>query len=619
MPITLLGILVAVTLWAIWECAAATRSPYRRVRPGASNALLTDLNAAGDLRSTALGVDILQATSSDPTAATAGDITSADPRADRRPEAAWGNAALAGGLAAGVGVADWLTVDHTVLDAVQHLTHGDIDHGLDLWTTFADRNYQLADPGFETMLRGHVAEQEVFTQLNTWAGDDLSVPDASNFPGSDLNLGGHEFNVKVGDNASTIAEHLRTHPDIPVIVNADMAGLPPDALHVDLSAPIDPDILAGHSVVVADGLSLSDLHDNLADAIGPTLDSYDAGDLLDSAGDLAVPVLGTVIRVIRSGIREQRLTAHHGSNSRAVKNVATDVTMIGAGVATGGLVGTGIGFLIDVGSMGATAGLGTTVIGPLIGSFLGGLTGSKAAATQRMQPLHKARTAASEAVTHYDAIATEALEAATQEWTTQIVPAAERDLAATASLLTARIDAALEHARDELAASTADLQAATADALTAHLQTSHPGSRRSLTTRWLCRRWRAASTSALTDGDLATQLDSLCAVKGGTHTAGRLISETSARRARIVAAAAEAARRADVITRTVKAQTLAALAEERARLSLQVQQQAHPAAMTVWDAGQRVRDELIATGAKPPEWVAEQLPPIPQPTHPERP
>ena len=260
------------------------------------------------------------------------------------------------------------------------------------------------------MLRGHVAEQEVFAQLDTWAGKDLVVPEASNHAGSDLSLGGHDFNVKVGADASTIAEHLRTHPDIPVIVNADMDGLPADALHVDLAAPIDPDILAEHSVVVADGMTLSHLHEQMADALGPAMDSFDPSDLLDSAEVIAIPGISTALRVVVSGIREQRLIAHHGSAGRAFSNVASDAALTGGGATTGGLIGLGLDAALDVLTLGATAGLGTTIIGPAIGAFLGARLGSDLATEKRMRPLQEARDAAAAAVTAVDETATQALD-----------------------------------------------------------------------------------------------------------------------------------------------------------------------------------------------------------------
>jgi hypothetical protein len=614
--IAVLGVLISLVAWGAWETIAASRSPYRKIRAGAADVFVAELRAAGDLPSVALADD-LASTDGGPGATTSPPCAPShtSDRGNAPGPASWSNATLAGGLAAGAGALDWLTVDETVLDAVEHLTHADIDHGLDLWTTFSDRDYQLATPGFEAMLRGHVGEQEVFAQLYQWAADDLTVPEASNHAASDLTLGGQEFNVKVGADASTIADHLRNHPDIPVIVNDDMQGLPDDALHVDLTAPIDPDILTGHSVIVADGLSLSDLQDSMADALGPALASYDAGDLLDSAGDLAVPLLGTAVRVVRAGVREQRLTAHHGDTGRAVRNVATDVTLVTGGLTAGGAAGVGLGALIDIASFGATAGLGTTVIGPAIGSFLGARMGGKAAAEQRMRPLNDARASASSAVTDYDATASQALTAATTAWNSR-VNAAEQELAATATILTQRVDATLAHARDDLASCISDLEAQTTEALAAQLGDQLPALP-AVVTWWRRRQWRTAADEALT-APLLTRLDVLCATDPGRHTARELLIATSTRRARVLAAAAETSRRTHQVTRTVKAHTLARLADERARLNLQVQQQAHPAAMAVWESGQRVRHELVATGAQTPKWVGENLPPIPRPASPAR-
>jgi hypothetical protein len=95
----------------------------------------------------------------------------------------------------------------------------------------------------------------------------------------------------------------------------------------------------------------------MADAFGPVLDSFDFTDLMDSAADLGIPVLGSVIRVVRSGMRERKLIAHHGDTRRAAANIASDVAIIGGAVAGGGFLGIGLGALIDVASGGLTAGL----------------------------------------------------------------------------------------------------------------------------------------------------------------------------------------------------------------------------------------------------------------------
>jgi hypothetical protein len=612
MDVYIIIALVCVT-WVGWECYAFSRNRFRLVRPGAARNVV-DFRHLPDAE-----VRMLIAETISPSIGHDADMTAADlGESARKPDASpaassWRDATIPGGLAAATGAADWMIVDDNVLEAVAQLTHSNIDNGLDLWGAFNEHGYKLATSGFAVKLRGHVAEQEIYDQLG-WAGSDLSIPDASNQPASDLNLGGHDFNVKVGPDASTIAEHLRVHPDIPLIVNADMTDLPADALHVDLSSPIDPDILAGHSVVVADGLLLSDLHDQMADAIGSIFDSFDGGDLLDSAADLGVPVLGSVVRVIRSGVREQKLVAYHGSKRRAAENIACDVAIIGTGVAVGGTIGAGLGAAVDLASGGLTFGLGTTVVGPAIGAAIGGVVGGKSAENRRMGPLRTARSDASAAVQAYDEAATRALAEANREWTDDVLARAEHNLVDTSATLTGRVDDAMAHARTSLATSSTDLQQAAVNALRAEasILAGLPPAR-AITVWRARRRWQAISAAALQADDTWPVLDALCGA-GSTEVVQGLLLEDAQRRARVMAGAAEVATRTEQLVQAVRADTMATLAGERLRLNQTVQKDTWPAARMVWVRGEAIRRELVATGAQKPEWVNEHLPSVPAPT-----
>jgi hypothetical protein len=509
-------------------------------------------------------------------------------------------------------------VDRNVLDAVEQWRHVDLENGFDLWKVVQEKDYKLATPGFEFKLRGHVGEQEVHEQLSSWAGPDLSMPEASNHAASDLTLGGHEFNVKVGADSSTITDHLNAHPDIPVIVNEDMGGLPADAFHVDLGVPLDPDLLAEHSVVVADGLFLSDLQDQMADAFGPVLDSFDASDLLDSATDLGIPVLGSAIRVVRSGLRERKLVAIHGDRRRAAANVATDVGIVGTGVVTGGLVGTGLGVLIDLASGGLTMGAGTAFIGPAIGSAVGGLLGGKAAAYKRNAPLREAQHAAGKATLAYDASVTGALADGNRTWETEFVPGADRRMKEAGKDLSERLAWTVSCARKELDIIEGDVQRLAHSSVEGRLSDVRGTSTQvAVLAHRRRRQWEDAGEAALRP-EASTEhcLDVLCAVKGGEVAVRALLVEVSGRSESVLGAVGESARRAELVSMTVRAEILQDLRAQRAALREELQVKAYPAAVNVWSATERVREELVATGARKPEWMKENLPPVARPKPP---
>jgi hypothetical protein len=613
-----------------WEWFAAVRSPVARLRPGAHRHVLQlherpDMKIVGMLRDAGLKSHRYQGTTTIlPTQRGLGSGPVSRDGAYSGESLRRGgrdivmDAAVPGGLAFAVGAADWATVDPQVLDAIAHLTHAEVDGVLDLWGVVGERDYALGSVDFMRMLRGHVGEQEVFAQLGSWAQDGLQIPLASNHPGSDLSLSGHDINVKVGADTSTIAEHLRVHPDIPVIVNEDMAGLPDDALHLDLSQPFDVDVLAEHSVIVADGLLLSDLHDQLADAFGPILGGLDPGDLVDSASELGIPVLGSAVRVVRSGFREQKLHAHHQDLGRTIGNIAADVGIVGGSVAAGGWIGGAIGAAIDIGTGGATLGLGSAVVGPAIGAVLGGIFGGKVSADRRLAPLRRAQGAVSEAVLAYDATVTEQQEHANREWRENIVPPAENTARGIAQDLREQVEVIRVHARADLRHANQQLADGSRDALTGVERNieAHPGLLGAVARRRLAA-WRTGTRAALCADDLAGVVDALLAARAGAPIAKRLLHDHSQRSGVLLAAEAEHARRIRAAAVRHRVRLVADLRAQQDRLLFEFRSACHPSAYEVWDRTSVVRDELIATGTRDPEWVAEHLPPSEAPTPPE--
>ncbi|WP_156036452.1 hypothetical protein [Blastococcus sp. URHD0036] len=258
---------------------------------------------------------------------------------------ALGDALVPGAIAGAVGAHTWLASPQSVLDAMHALTHDQVSTSLDLWNGVRENGYQLWSGQSIIKWRGHVGEQQVMEQLTPWLGDRAQLEPLSNNPGSDLSIDGRDFNVKLTENYANVApSHFADNPDVPIIINSNAANIPSDALHVDLSKPFDVAMLDGHHVIVADGLTLSGAEDALMDAFGPAAGGiHGAGDLGDAASsalqDTALPVLGSAIRVVRSGFREGALLKHHGDTGRLVKNITTDVAVTGGGVAVGGTVG----------------------------------------------------------------------------------------------------------------------------------------------------------------------------------------------------------------------------------------------------------------------------------------
>jgi hypothetical protein len=421
-------VMTVVALAVVGALAVATpriarRSEIGKVVPGRFTAMATAaFRPAPELLSGVAVSGTAEVYSGEPNA---GDRPSKPPRtASGRAAAgrsALGDAVVPGAIAGVVGVHDWLTPNQSVLDAMHALTREHVAGSLDLWSTVQERGYHLWSENSLIKWRGHVGEQQVMDQLTPWLGDRVQLEPLSNNPGSDLSIDGQDFNVKVTEDYANVGpSHFADNPDIPIILNSDAANIPQDALHVDLSEPFNVAMLDGHHVIVAEGFTLSGAEDALTDAFGTLAGGiHDAGDVAEAATaaaqDAAFPVLGSAIRVVRSGIREGALLKHHGDTGRVVKNVATDVAVTGGGVAAGATVGHIIGGGIDVLSGGLTMGTGT-IVGGMLGSALGGFFGSKASQTIKLAPLHEARADVRVKLEAYSSTVTKVEEHTNRAW-----------------------------------------------------------------------------------------------------------------------------------------------------------------------------------------------------------
>lgn len=515
-------------------------------------------------------------------------------------------AAAAATLSLGEGALDFWHVDSSVLQAYSQLSGREISNGLDLHTLISDRDYKVDTAGFEIKVRGHVGEQSVYDQIRQWNQDGLSVPLSSNNVADDGNLDGHAFNIKVGADSSTLAEHLRMHPDIPVIVNEDMANLPSDAVHVDLTKPFDTDLLADHSVVVADGLLLSDIQDSLADAHGIDLESFDLSDLGNDMTDGVVPGIGTALLVVRSGIREIGLISEHGQRARAVKNVATDAAIVGSGVAGGSAAGTALGMFIDVATLGATGGTGTLIIGPAIGAFAGGFFSRRKAVQIRTKPVTSARRDASEALRIYNGTVGSALERAHIQWEQQQSTSALR-MRELESELTTRLSVVQRRAELDLANCELELDRESERLLVDARQVSTSLSFLGLLR---ARRWNTAADDAHTVID---RLDVLLANEVTATEAGAVARRFAVRRLAVLGASVEAMRRLILVADLGRRLEANSLSRTQSDLVTKTRLTVQPDLERLWMSTDRVRFELIATGHRTRKWVSENLPDVPRP------
>ena len=105
----------------------------------------------------------------------------------------------------------------------------------------------------------------------------------------------------------------------------------------------------------------------------------------------------------------------------------------------------------------------------------------------------------------------------------------------------------------------------------------------------------------------------LCAAEGGEAAARTLLLDVSRRRESVLGVVGESARRAELVSMAVRSEVLQDLRAQRATLRKDLQVKAHPAAVNVWSSTECVRKELVATGARKPEWVKENLPSVDRP------
>ena len=234
---------------------------------------------------------------------------------------------------------DWVRIDPQVVDAL------DFVHVADLGDIFSFARYadSLSDAawlGNVTQLQGYVAEQMVAGMLRA-QGAEVAFPDSPHQPGYDLIVNGKCFQVKCLDDPSGVSEHLGRYPNIPALVNEELAKDFPDDVRV----------------TALPGLNHAEVHQ-------VTESSLQAGaDLLD----LQIPLFSLTLQGARNAIA---ITGGHTDWRTSLENIGIDSFVRMAG----GKVGA-VAAAATLGLIGITGG-SLALLAPVFGA-VGGYAGGK--------------------------------------------------------------------------------------------------------------------------------------------------------------------------------------------------------------------------------------------------
>jgi hypothetical protein len=258
-----------------------------------------------------------------------------------------GNAAFAG-LEIGDLLYDISRVDPRALEAADFSRVEDLSTVFE-YSHFAARISERSGDSLEGTLsrqEGYVAEQFAAQQQQSM-GKEVEIPDEPNQEGYDLLINGEKFQVKAHSDADGIREHLQEHPDIPVLVNQDLA----------------PEIGGHPDVYPVPGMDQEMIEETTASTL-------EAG---SEMLDFEVPAIALAVS---SGRHIKEMLKGSTDLKAALPNIAFD---FGAGVA-GGLAGAEA--LAFAGMVFGPAG---GVVGGLVGAILGHGQGRKLARVLRRE------------------------------------------------------------------------------------------------------------------------------------------------------------------------------------------------------------------------------------------
>lgn len=250
-------------------------------------------------------------------------------------------AAVVGGTLTLGGLWALSQIDRTVLDA---LTFSSAGHPDSFWRLRDIADGMEGSGGAATRLSGYVAEQQVALDLSR-AGHEVEFPSSASQPGYDLLVDGHPVQVKCSLSADYVMGHFERYPDIPVVVNAELA-----------------EQLGDHPLVWVDhALSHSEIHETTDASVAALADFGDADGLLP------IPVLSLAFAAYRN---YGDLRDGHIDEGVFAQRVGVDT----AGRVVGGGAGTLIGGAI--GSIGGPVG---AAVGAGLAGFLGSVAGGTGA------------------------------------------------------------------------------------------------------------------------------------------------------------------------------------------------------------------------------------------------
>lgn len=276
------------------------------------------------------------------------DSSSGETEEENRTNVWWEEAA--GGLTIGDLIYDTSRIDPQVLEATDFARTADLSNVFE-YSYFADRvSDRSADSyrGSVSNQQGYVAERHAAQQQQSM-GKEVEIPDDPNQEGYDLLINGQKFQVKCHQDAAGVREHLEEYPDIPVLVNQELA-----------------EEMGGHpDVYPVPGLE----YDKVVESTESTLEAGD--EILD----FEVPMVAVAVA--------------SGRNLKAIIEGKTDMNAALANVAfeVGGRTGGGIAGAKALAAAGLVLGPAGGVIGGLVGAILGAREGKKIARLMRQYVL----------------------------------------------------------------------------------------------------------------------------------------------------------------------------------------------------------------------------------------
>jgi len=297
----------------------------------------------------------------------------------------------------GVGIFEKLqSVDDHVYEAMSRLASNNISTFADLSQSLGDYKHDffvdISDKALDKW-KGHLAETYAAEHLSD-GGHDVIWPDASNQKGWDLLVDGHEVNVKLVSDISSLQHHFDLYPDVAVLVPSDLAlGTMSDGAFIfDPTNSIDgalTEYLASsesHKIIVDNALSAAAVKDHALDAADIAI-----------GGSASVDAHIPWVTVATAGWREMKLLDSGSTDWKSAgKNLTADVVGRGGGALAGGKAGAVLGTYVAPGVGTAIGGL----IGAIGGAIIGAMGSNKFKRIELQEALDSAIEAEKELAAH---------------------------------------------------------------------------------------------------------------------------------------------------------------------------------------------------------------------------